>query len=258
MLSRAFIFAAIASLFLSVVRDADAGAWTRTAGEGFTSQSVRYFRTDEGSGDAPPFEQLGVSLYAEYGVTDWLTVGLDLDQTQRLDDAGMNAPGGRIGGFARARLWIGEKGDVISAEFGASTPIAGIAIPAAPGGDDADEYRLRLQYGHGFQSEYGNGWAEAAFSLAHLTGGRADEAKLDLTVGVRPNENWITFGQLFVTRSLRNEAFAAPDFDITKVKFSAGRKIWGERTLIIGLARDISTRNVDPGTEISVSFWSTF
>lgn len=245
------------ALSLGIVTGADAGAWTRPSGDGFVSRSIRHFRTD-GSGANARFKQLGISVYTEYGLTDTVTIGLDIDQTLRLDEAGMGAQGGRTGGFVRSRLWTGEAGDVFSVQVGGSFPVSGAEFSAAPGGDDAKEIKGSLQYGRGFQSAWGNGWGEIDLGFAHLTGGRADEIKLDLTAGLRPDEDWIGIIQMFGTFGMRNAAFAAPDFDIVKIKASVGHIVFEDRTLLIGISRDVYTRGVDPGLEISISLWSNF
>lgn len=248
---------AFALCLLTSAESALAGAWTRAEGEGFSSQEVRYFRTDRPKEDR--FEQATLSIHAEYGLTDRLTAGLKVDQSMRLDDKGLGAQTGRIGGFARFRLWSGEGGDVASIEAGGSMPLSGFQSPAAPGGDDADEFRASALYGMPLSTPYGDGWADGALGFAYFTGGRASEVKLDLTVGLRPTENWVAMAQMFGTLGLRNNrSIVDPDFDVAKVKLSVGRKILDDKTLLIGLARDVYTRGTDPGWEASVTLWSPF
>jgi hypothetical protein len=137
-------------------------------------------------------------------------------------------------------------------------PVASASFSAAPGGDEAREFKGILQYGRGLESHFGTSWIEGAAGFAHFTGGRGDELKLDLTAGLRPDENWIVMAQVFGTFGLRNAAFGATDFDAVRLKISVGRKVWGGRTLLIGLGRDIHTRRAEPGFEISASLWSSF
>ena len=234
-----------------------AGPWTRAVGEGFSSQETRYFRT--GGPADERFEQSTVAVYAEYGVTEDVTLGLKLDQSLRLDDAGFGAQSGRIGGFAKIGVWRGEAGDVAAVEIGGSIPLSGFQSPAAPGGDDADEVRGAVLYGRGFETDYGSAWADGALGLAYFTGGRATEAKLDLTAGLRPDENWIGLAQMFATISLRNEkSITDTDFDTVKLKFSVGRKVFEDKTILIGVARDVYARGADPGWEASLTIWSPF
>lgn len=247
-----------AALILLVGADAAvAGAWTRTKGQGFSSTETRYFRT--GGAKDERFEQATVSFFAEYGLTEYLTAGLKVEQSTRFDIKGLGAQTGRAGGFARARVWSGEGGGVASIEAGGSIPFGGFQSPAAPDGDDANEFRASALYGMPLSTPNGDGWADGALGFAYFTGGRASEVKLDLTVGLRPTENWVAMAQMFGTLGLRNNrSIVDPDFDVAKVKLSVGRKVFGDKTLLIGLARDVYTRGTDPGWEASVTIWSPF
>lgn len=247
--------AIIAALFVHA--PAQAGPWTRAVGEGFSSQETRYFRTD-GPADER-FKQSTVSVFLEYGVAEKVTLGAKIEQSIRLDDAGFGAQTGRVGGFARIGVWTGEAGDVAAVEAGFSTPLSGFQSPIAPVGDDADEYRVTALYGRGVQTDWGDGWVDGALTLAHLTGGRADEVKLDLTAGLKPDEDWILIGQMFGTFGLRNEdSIVDPDFDIVKLKASVGYRLFEDKTVLIGVARDVHTRGTDPGWEVSLTVWTPF
>lgn len=237
--------------------DAAAGAWTRAEGEGFAAQSVRYFSTDVSTSSSVDFAKASLGLYVEYGLSDVVTIGADLDQGLRLDDVGYGAQDGWIGGFLRARLAKGES-DVFSVEIGGDWPLSDLASPAAPGGDDSKEIRALALYGRGVETPLGLGWIDGAFGFAKFIGDRADEIRLDLTFGARPDEDWVLMTQVFGTYGLRNAAFGGVDFDLLKAQVSVGRRIFGEKTLLIGVARDVLTRGISPGYEVSVTLWSLF
>lgn len=233
-----------------------AGAWTQAPGVGFTSQTFRYFTTK--GGENPTFTRGSLTAYAEYGLLERLTIGGELDQGARLDDAARGAQTGRASAFLRWGLLRGEAGDVAAIQVGGSTPLSGFVSPAAPGGDEADEFEAQIIYGRGFFGDWGSGWAEIGFGLSHFTGPRADEAKLDLVLGYRPDDDWLLMAKTFGTFGLRNNAFGGTDFDTVKVELSVGRRIFGDRTLLLGVARDLHTRGTDPGLEVSLSIWSRF
>ncbi|MEL7463209.1 MAG: hypothetical protein AAFN79_04040 [Pseudomonadota bacterium] len=256
-MARFFGLSAAVAVALSFHMSAQAGPWTRAVGEGFSSQETRYFRTD-GPGDER-FEQATVSVFLEYGVAERVTLGVKVEQSTRLDGNGPQSETGRVGGFARIGVWSGKAGDAAAVEAGFSMPLGGFQSSTAPNGDDADEYRISALYGRGFQSDWGDGWVDGAFSLAHLTGGRADEVKLDLTAGLRPDEDWIVMGQMFGTFGLRNEdSIVDPDFDVVKLKASVGYRIFEDKTVLIGVSRDVLTRGTDPGWEVSLTIWTPF
>jgi len=82
--------------------------------------------------------------------------------------------------------------------------------------------------------------------------------KLDLTVGFRPDGDWLLMAQLFATKSLGNAGFGGPDFDVAKVKLSFGRRLDEKRTLLVGAQRDVLTRGTSPGYELSLTLWTEF
>lgn len=238
--------------------DAGAGAWTRAEGEVFTSQSVRYFSTEFSPSRDVVFARSSLGVYAEYGVTDTLTAIAEVEQGFRLDGSGFGSQDGRAGLFARVGVWRGEEGGVGAVQIGGTIPYGGFTSAAAPGGDTAREIRAQALYGRGFVSEYGSGWVDLAVGFAKFTSTRADEIKLDLTLGFRPSENWLGIVQFFGTRSLRNAGFGGVDYDLAKVQLSVGRVLFGKRTLLVGIADDVAVRGASPGYELSVTLWSTF
>lgn len=238
--------------------EAAAGAWTRAPGEGFVSQTTRYFATEPTTSRDVDFARASLGLYAEYGLMEGLTLGGEADQGMRLDDGGFGAQDGRLRGFARVRLWAGEAGDVASVEAGGSIPLSGFTSPAAPGGDESYEIRLSALYGRGLDTPLGPGWADGVLSYAKFVGDRADEIKLDLTFGLRPAPRVLAMAQLFATKGLRNEAFGGPDFDLAKVQLSLGYEIEEKRTLLLGFARDVLTRGTSDGYEVSLALWTRF
>lgn len=260
MARRALFGAVVFGLTLAILGGGDsaAGAWTRAEGEGFASQTVRYYSTEPNTSADVDYARASLGLYAEYGVTERLTLGFDADQGGRLDEVGYGAQDGRIGGFARVLLWTGATGDVVSAEIGASTPLSGVGAATAPGVDDSDEIKILARYGRGVETPFGSGWTEGAFGFSRFLGPRADEFRLDLTFGVRPSENWVALAQFFGEKGRRNADFGGTDFDLGKLQLSVGRRLFGEKTLLVGFAHDVITRGTTPGYEVSLTLWSTF
>lgn len=237
---------------------AEAGAWTRAAGEAFVSQTTRIFSTEPTSSRDVEFARSSLGVYAEYGALEGLTLGAEADQGFRLDNAGFGQQDGRARGFARVRLWTGEAGDVASVEAGGSIPLSGFTSPAVPGGDTSYEIRVSALYGRGLETPLGFGWADGILSYAKFVGPRADEIKLDLTLGLRPAAGWVAMAQVFATKGLRNANFGGADFDLAKVQLSVGYQITETRTLLLGAARDVLTRGASDGYELSLAVWTQF
>ncbi len=234
-----------------------AGAWTKPPGEGFSSQELRYFETDEG--DDRRFAEAGVSIYLELGLVEGMTAGFTIEQNVRTDDNGFGAQSGRVGGFLRERLWRSDAGSVASAEIGGAIPLSGFQTAAAPNADESAEIRGALLYGRGFATEWGNGWVDGSLGFSHFTGGRASEIGLDLTAGLKPDEDWVAMAQVFATIGLRDErSIADTDYDLVKARLSVGRRIFGDVTLLVGVSRDVHTRDTSPGWEATLTIWRPF
>ncbi len=161
---------------------ADAGAWTRASGSTFTSQSVKFFTTEFTSNTSPSFCKVATSSHLEYGLTDAVTLGGELDYALRAD----GAEEGLIRGFARARVWRGEAGDVVSTEISCGYPALDALSPVAAARDVTPDAKLGVAYGRSLPWGAG-GWAEASLAFRHRVDSPANEIKLDLTLGWRPN-----------------------------------------------------------------------
>lgn len=238
--------------------EAAAGAWTREPGEGFAAQSTRYFSTGASASQNVDFARLSVGLYAEYGLFEGVTIGMDVDQGSRMDIAGRGAQDGRAGGFLRVRLGGLDEWDVVSVEIGGSLSLSGLTSPAAPGGDDSSEWRAMALYGRGFETDIGQAWVDASFGFSKFVGDRADELRLALTLGLRPDENWVALAQVFGEKGMRNAAFGGADFDLLKAHVSFGREVEEGKTMLLGVGRDLLTRGTSRGYEVSISVWSLF
>lgn len=97
---------AAAGATLLAVLFGSGGAWTRPAGDGFASQSFRYYSTELSASSEVDYARFTVGAYVEYGVTDWLTVGADLDQGMRTDVVGAGRQGGGVAGFEIGRAHV--------------------------------------------------------------------------------------------------------------------------------------------------------
>lgn len=166
---------------------AAAGAWPREAGSGFAALSYE-MTTPQATVEAlAGGQQMTVqpeiygftALYAEYGLTDRLTLGVDTGQQEGPDTWSgvvfLRLPLDRGGGNNRfaAQLGLGQRfyeqqGIYYGLE---STEREWIARPL-------------LAWGRGFDSRWGHGWmaAEASAEWRQVTGGTP--VKLDLTLGL--------------------------------------------------------------------------
>ncbi|SEB03042.1 hypothetical protein [Rubrimonas cliftonensis] len=233
---------------------ATAGAWTQPAGAGFSSVGSSYYALRGGG-----YEELGLTSYIEYGALDWLTLGAVIEASQPIGAAG-DQPGdtGAVA-LARVRLAVGPHGDPFAAQLSVGAPLNDVVNDVAPQRDDDEiETDFRLLYGRGFSSPFGDGWANAEAGVRLRSGINSDEFRLDLTVGVRPTERWLTFVQAFVTRSLGNEDPFGSDYDVLKIAPSAGYRITPELTLVVGTEHEVAGRDITLGDRFRLSIWRSF
>jgi hypothetical protein len=141
-----------------------AGAWQREKGRWFMSTSAS-FTTGE-------YGYLGYygAYYAEYGLTDRLTLGVD---------AGVSETGATtVLFFTRRPLWQGKNGGRLALEIASGTS-GGMPV-----------IRPGLSWGRGLQTKFGPGWfAIDATMPTNMTTGLATY-KVDTTVGVTLSDRW--------------------------------------------------------------------
>ena len=172
-----------AALLAFAATEATAGAWPRPKGETFVSVATRQSTGARTLIGAVQDVHSYNSVYAEYGLTDRLTVGLDAGQGRGPDDA-VNA----ALVFARVPVWSPGRHKV-AADSGLGLLADGV---------EPTQTRLRpgLAWGRGFESRWGGGWIgmEASYELRLPSGGHA--TKTDFTAGLKPTESWMAMLQL--------------------------------------------------------------
>jgi hypothetical protein len=180
-------------LFLLCPVAAHPGAWPREEGKLFLSvayevtarrDALARDRMEQTEGRLETYSYS--SLYAEYGLTPRVTLGLDLG-TEDLPDTRSSII------FLRIPIGAGEGPHRFAAELGVGNreiPDYGLLR-----GTTEPVIRPGLSWGYGFESRFGNGWAGIDLKLENRskTGERAYKA--DLTLGVDRGNGWLVFAQ---------------------------------------------------------------
>jgi hypothetical protein len=171
-------------VFLFAAAQASAGAWPRE--EGSTFLSLSYTVTTGARTLLAAMQDIRSygSVYAEYGLTPRLTVGLDAGYGMGEDE--------KVGtalAFARLPVWTSAEGQRLAAELG-----FGLLD------DDSDGRQLRIRpglaWGRGFESRRGAGWL-GLDAWAELRLPSQDVAlKADATAGLKPNDDWMLIAQV--------------------------------------------------------------
>lgn len=223
-----------AALLLSA-QAAHPGAWPRGEGNAFISVSS-LFSTGTSS-LVTPQEDLRFfgSVFAEYGLSpDW-TLGLDASFGSGFDEEEV---AGLV--FARRTLARLEGGHVIAAELGLGW------LEESDAGGTA---RLRpgLSWGRGFESVWGGGWMAIDTSVEWRVNDDDLVYKADVTLGIRPAEGWLVFGQL--------QSAYFPGTEIVKFAPNVAYEVWPGSHLQLGLSIGLAG---DEAVGVKLAQWFEF
>ncbi len=160
-----------AILLLTMISSmAHAGAWLREPGDIFIAPSYTVERIRGRSG-----ETSYAGLFAEWGMTETVTLGLDFGQP---------SGGGEPAGVLFARLPLIETTQGIRSAFE-----IGIGLRDGPGNTEAF-LRPGISLGYGFSSPIGNGWLALDVSTEIDDKASFDRFKADLTLGLSPSKQY--------------------------------------------------------------------
>lgn len=163
---------------------ARAGAWPREEGAFFLSLSQGL--SSGGPALLAPDQSFRsyTSVYAEYGLTERLTIGLDAGYGR--------GPGADLRtGLVFARWLLGETaaGDRFAVDLGLGRRV--------DSGEGADlRTRLGLAWGRGFEIGWGQGWMGVEGSAERLIPANDQLYKADFTIGLKPDDDWMLILQV--------------------------------------------------------------
>lgn len=211
------------AVFLLITDHAHAGAWPREPAHHFAAVALRF--SDRAVPGAP---RQRLAIYYEYGLSERLTIGLDIGSSAAGLDKALF--------FAQIPIGRGNGPLRFSANIGIGT-IAG--RPAL---------RPALSVGRGFSIGQRSGWAEmtttAEIDLKSGTMG----GKLDLTIGLSLTDKSKVYGQIFASDSQTGP----PDI---RVEGSFATRLRDGLMIDIGLSRGIAPIN---DTRLKIGLWRDF
>lgn len=194
-------------LLATAATSADANAWTQRKGKGQVIVKAEAMRASEGydaSGEARPLpadrEDRSVGVFAQYGVTDRLTVQFKGDW-QSGEDAFVDYEG--RGPLELGVIWQAYRDDRNALSLYAGYARAGDgrnAGYAAPGVGEQD-WEVRVAAGRSLGGT-GRGWGpDRSFvevqAARRMRDGLPDETRADVTVGGHFGDGWLVLGQAF-------------------------------------------------------------
>jgi hypothetical protein len=215
--------------------EAVAGAWPRPKGETFLSFGQQVSTGARTLIAATQDIRSWSSVYAEYGLTDRLTIGLDAGTGNGGDD--------RVGAalvFARLPVWSPAEHRV-AVDFGLGT------LDSDAQGRQT-RFRLGLAWGRGFESRRGGGWLgmESSLELREPAGDIA--VKADFTAGLKPNDRWMLIAQA--------QTGYYPDAGgIVRLVPSVVRRLGARSHLQLGASAEVAG---DDALGLTAAVWFTF
>lgn len=264
----------ILSLFCCALASghAQAAAWLQEEGRGEIIVNAVYYTTEssfDNNGNErtqPRFTKKEINPYLEYGLTDAITIGANVNfQDLSQDSGGDNAGMGDAELFFRMQVWEHE-GAVVSLQ-----PLIKIPGPYDSGdapalGSDQTDVEMRVLLGQGFAIPLWNAYphfmnVEAAYR--YRDGAPSDEWRFDGTLGLRPAEHTLILNQLFSVFAL-NEKTAplllanSRDYDLVKYQLSLVQDIVPGTSVQAGVFRHLSGENTGAGGGALLSVWQAF
>ncbi len=227
---------------------ASAGAWTQPKGQGQAIVKYEDIRAEEGfdpAGERRPLEvdrtDRTAGLFAEYGLTDRLTLQLKADW-QRGEDAFVDYEGrGPIEVGATWQVWRDDHNAVSLYGGYARAGQGRNAGYAAPGVGEHD-WEARLSVGRSLGSVGGRWGMDRSFvevqAARRLRDGLPDETRVDATIGGRIGQDWLVMAQAFGgaadggARWLSVETSVTRDFGDWSVQAGWRQTVAGRETAI--------------------------
>lgn len=246
------------------VERAEAGAWTLDAGTGqaivtgLYSEAGSAFDDVRDASEPVDFAKVMGSVFAEYGLTDILTLigsgefGSERDGTAFSDPALLNlAIGGRL------RLWKGD-GFVVSAQMSALVDDETDVLDQRLIGWEAPTIESRILAGYGLSLGDWPAFVDLEAGYRYRFGaGLPDEPRLDATFGVRPFRRVQVLLQDFSTISIGESENVDP-YDYHKFQGSVVYDLSDRWSLQTGAFATVCGRNALQERGLIAAVWYRF
>ena len=184
-------------LFLLDVSTANAGAWLREKGSGFSSVTA----------SSTLFRDISQTTYFEYGVRDDLTLGAEV--AFFTSAAGVQSGSAKI--FLRRPIGKRDRPSVWSYELGMGADWSSDGI--------RPNLQAALSWGRGYQLKHLNGWIAVDGSILLGVYDANHTAKIDSTIGLNFNERFAGMIQVFHSEMVNiNATSIAPSILVRPIK----------------------------------------
>jgi hypothetical protein len=253
---------------------ATAGAWTLPQGAGQVIVAVEQKIATERYGDrgrrrpTATFGKSELSAYLEYGLLDRLTV-IVAPRLERISIAppretvrtgfGHTEIGARVlvGRFdpPSAGLW---QGTVFSLQSSVRLPGAVDRDDPLMGANALAEYDARALAGTAFAVGTWTGYVNVEGGVRLRQGPPPDEARLDVTLGVRPAPDWTLLAQAFLVETIEPGTPAFPDGRYARLQLGLVRDLGRSWSLQVAGNSVVAGRNALAENGLLLAVWRRF
>lgn len=244
-----------------------AGAWPQAAGTAQVITTLATSTSDTGfdgrdSGRALEFKKWELTPYIAYGIGTESSLflkptlqRLSADRSGGGTDHTFGLTDTEIG--ATFALWRGQ-GSVFSVQPMLRLPLGYDSDDSPALGSGHVDAEMRALYGTNLDL---GGWAafvDGQIAWRQRTGAPADEAILDLTLGARPDPDWMVLLQSFNTITVGDAGPGYGDFRRYKLQLSAVRFLAEGVGLQAGINQAVGGRNDGDETGFLLALWLDF
>ena len=253
---------------------AAAGAWTLPAGEGLAIAGIEGKLATEAYGagggrhPTPAFRKAELATYFEYGLLDRLTVVV-APRLERIDIAPPNAA--THTGFSHTELgarWNVARFDPPGAGWWQGSVLSLQASARIPGSVEDDdplagaaalpEYDARMLAGTAFAVGAWTGYLDVAGGVRVRDGAPPSEARLDVTLGLRPRPDLTLMGQAFLVETIEPGTRMFPSGGYLRLQLSTVFDIDPRWSVQLGGNAIVAGRNALAERGLLVAVWRRF
>jgi hypothetical protein len=245
-----------------------AGAWPEPQGQTLVINTLSYYQVavqgynqfgkPTGKG---VYRQTEFAPYIEYGLTPTLTLGFQ-PRVQAISQSGLPNTGHSFG-LVQANVLLRDTlyeddTNVISLQGQIGVPGNATSGPPQLAQSNA-EYEARLLYGHNLTLPGGlAGFIDIEPAYRFEENGSANQFRGDVTLGVKPDSDWLLLAQSFNTISNGHAQPGEADYNLYRLEVSAVRNLNQTVAVQFGAWHDAGGKNISLGNAGVVALWLRF
>lgn len=237
---------------------AAASPWNRKDGGFFVSTTANYYWSEAPDGS---YARIDSDTYLEFGLSgDWMTggrvsygTGISKSQAGRIVESGLNEA--EI--YLQRQIQRGAH-SATSAKISAVRSGA-LSVDAQTGKPSPNfEIEIRALHGRDLILSPVKAFAAGEVGFRRRFGGDAGQVRADALIGIEPSSDWLVLLEAQSITSLRNEDPGFVDYDLYKGQVTVVWRKSRRWSVAAGARKELSARNISPGTAGFIGLWSEF